>query len=33
MLVPYHVAGERVERRLDCKYNYCLFLNTKVCVV
>jgi hypothetical protein len=25
-----HMAGER---RLGCKYNYCLFLNTKVHVV
>jgi hypothetical protein len=30
MLVHCHEAGERVERCLDCKYNYCLFLNIKV---
>jgi hypothetical protein len=33
MHVRCHEAGERVERRLDYKYNYCLLLNTKVHVV
>jgi hypothetical protein len=33
MLVRCHEAGERVEQRLDYKYNYCLFLNIKVRVV
>jgi predicted alpha-1,6-mannanase (GH76 family) len=30
MPVRCHEASERVERHLDYKYNYCLFLNIKV---
>jgi hypothetical protein len=33
MPVRCHEVGERVERCLDYKYNYCLFLNIKVCAV
>jgi hypothetical protein len=31
--VRCHETGERGERRLGCKYNYCLFLNIKIHVV
>jgi hypothetical protein len=33
MLVRCHEAREHGERRLGYKYNFCLFLNTKICVV
>jgi hypothetical protein len=33
MLVRWHEAGKRVERCLDYKYNYYLFINTNIHVV
>jgi hypothetical protein len=33
MSVRCHETRERGERRIGYKYNFCLFLNSKICVV